>query len=51
MTAVHVLATPDEERETDATGAALVELTVAFTDLEDFTTYTEAEATTRPAGC
>jgi adenylate cyclase len=43
MTAVHVLATPDEEREADAKGGAPAELTVAFTDLEDFTTYTEAE--------
>jgi adenylate cyclase len=43
MTAVHVLATPDEEREADAEGGAPVDLTVAFTDLEDFTTYTEVE--------
>jgi adenylate cyclase len=43
MTAVHVLATADEERQADAEGGAPVELTVAFTDLEDFTTYTEAE--------
>jgi adenylate cyclase len=43
MTAVHVLATPDEERETEADGGAPVDLTVAFTDLEDFTPYTEAE--------
>jgi adenylate cyclase len=43
MTAVHVLATPDKEREADAEGGAPIELTVAFTDLEDFTTYTEAE--------
>ncbi len=43
MTAVHVLATPDEEREADAEGGAPIELTVAFTDLEDFTTYTEVE--------
>jgi len=43
ITAVHVLATPDEEHEADVAGGAPVELTVAFTDLEDFTTYTEAE--------
>src|SRR5512132_3723528 len=43
MTAVHVLAAPEEEREADAEGGAPIELTVAFTDLEDFTTYTEAE--------
>jgi class 3 adenylate cyclase len=43
MTAVHVLATAGEELETDAVGGAPVELTVVFTDLEDFTTYTEAE--------
>jgi adenylate cyclase len=43
MTAVHVLATPDEEREAEAEGGAPIELTVAFTDLEDFTTYTEVE--------
>lgn len=43
ITAVHVLATPDEELEADVVGGAPVELTVAFTDLEDFTTYTEAE--------
>jgi adenylate cyclase len=43
MTAVHVLATPDEERGADVAGGAPVELTVAFTDLEDFTAYTQAE--------
>jgi adenylate cyclase len=43
ITAVHVLATPDEEREAAVAGGGPVELTVAFTDLEDFTTYTEAE--------
>jgi class 3 adenylate cyclase len=43
MTAVHMLATPDEEREADAEAGAPIEPTVAFTDLEDFTTYTEAE--------
>lgn len=43
MTAVHVIATPDEEREVDADGDQPVDLTVAFTDLEDFTLYTEAK--------
>jgi class 3 adenylate cyclase len=43
ISAVHVLATPDEARDAEAAGGAPVELTVAFTDLEDFTTYTEAE--------
>lgn len=43
MTAVPVLATADEKRAADAEGGAPIELTVAFTDLEDFTTYTEAE--------
>ena len=43
VTAVRVPATPDEELEADVAGGAPVELTVAFTDLEDFTTYTEAE--------
>ena len=43
ITTVDVLATPDEEREADVASGAPVELTVAFTDLEDFTTYTEAE--------
>jgi adenylate cyclase len=38
-----VLATPVEEREADVAVDAPVELTVAFTDLENFTTYTEAE--------
>ena len=42
MTAAHVLATPDEEREADV-GGVPVEVTVAFTDLEGFTTYTETE--------
>jgi adenylate cyclase len=40
ITAVHVLATPDEDRDA---GSAPFELTVAFTDLEGFTTYTESE--------
>jgi adenylate cyclase len=43
MTAVRVLATPDEERAADVASGAPVELAVAFTDLEAFTTYTEAE--------
>src|SRR6201995_4638917 len=43
MTASHVLATPDGERETYAESGAPIELTVAFTDLEDFTIYTQAE--------
>ena len=43
MTAVHVLATRDSARVGDAEGGAPIELTVAFTDLENFTTYTEAE--------
>ena len=43
MTAVHALATPDTERESAAERAGPIELTVAFTDLADFTTFTEAE--------
>ena len=43
MTAVHTLARPDKERESAAERAASIELTVAFTDLADFTTFTEAE--------
>ena len=43
MTAIHVLATPDAERESEAERTASIELTVAFTDLADFTSYTEAE--------
>ena len=43
MTAVHVVAPPEEASEADAEGGAPIELTAAFTDLEDFTTYTEAE--------
>ena len=31
-----------EQRETDVAGGAPIELTVAFTDLEDFTAYTES---------
>jgi adenylate cyclase len=38
---VHAIA--DEEREADVAGGAPVELTVAFTDLEDFTAYTKAK--------
>jgi adenylate cyclase len=38
-----VLATPDEERGAAVADGGPVELTVAFTDLEDFTAYTEAE--------
>jgi class 3 adenylate cyclase len=34
---------PGEEREAVVAGGGPVELTVAFTDLEGFTTYTEAE--------
>jgi adenylate cyclase len=41
MTAVHTFATPREDREADAERGMPIELTVAFTDLEDFTTYTE----------
>jgi adenylate cyclase len=40
---VHVLAMPDEEREAEVASGTPVELTVAFTDLQDFTPYTEAE--------
>jgi adenylate cyclase len=43
MTAVHVLTTPDEEREAEHGGPEAIDLTVAFTDLEEFTSYTEAE--------
>ena len=43
MTEVHVLATPDKGRQAEVEGGAPIDLTVAFTDLEDFTTYTEAE--------
>jgi adenylate cyclase len=42
VTAVHALAPPDNDLETDAERRAPIELTVAFTDLQDFTTYTEA---------
>ena len=41
MTAVDVLDTSDEEREAER--GAPIEVAVAFTDLENFTTYTEAE--------
>ena len=40
VTAVGVRSVLDEEREADG---ASVELSVVFTDLEDFTSYTEAE--------
>ena len=43
MTTVGVLATADPTSEADAEGTAPMDLTVAFTDLEDFTSYTEAE--------
>lgn len=43
VTAVDVLTTPDEDHEAGIAGGGPVELTVAFTDLEGFTTYTEAE--------
>jgi adenylate cyclase len=42
-TAVYVLSTSDEERDPAVAGCGPVQLTVAFTDLEDFTTYTEVE--------
>jgi adenylate cyclase len=43
VTAVQVLASQEEEREAEARGGMRAELTVAFTDLEDFTSYTAAE--------
>lgn len=43
VTAGPVLATPDEDRDAGSAGSAPVDLAVAFTDLEGFTTYTEAE--------
>ena len=42
MTEVDVLATSDKARQAEVEGAP-IDLTVAFTDLEDFTTYTSAE--------
>lgn len=39
----NVLATPDDELTSDGPTSAPVEVTVAFTDLENFTSYTEAE--------
>lgn len=42
-TAVQVIASLDEKRHAAVTGGGSVELTVAFTDLEDFTTYTAAK--------
>jgi class 3 adenylate cyclase len=41
--AVNVLATPNEARAAAAATGVRAVLTVAFTDLEDFTTYNEAE--------
>ena len=38
-----LLAPSDRERQADTAASAPVELTVAFTDLESFTTYTEVE--------
>jgi class 3 adenylate cyclase len=43
ITAVQAVATSDQERDADTASGAPVELTVAFTDLEDFTIYTEAQ--------
>jgi adenylate cyclase len=43
MTAVRLLATTDTARHAAVEGGSPIELTVAFTDLENFTTYTEAE--------
>ena len=43
ITAARVLASSDAEGGGDVVGGAPVELTVAFTDLAGFTTYTEAE--------
>ena len=40
LTAVQVLATPDAERQLEEPAAAPARLTIAFTDLEDFTSYT-----------
>lgn len=41
-TVADVLATPDRERRSHVARGGPVELTVAFTDLEDFTAYTES---------
>jgi class 3 adenylate cyclase len=43
ITAVPVLASRDDEREADGLDGVPAELTIAFTDLQDFTTYTEVE--------
>ena len=43
MTTVDVPVTAGTAREAHGEGGAPMELTVAFTDLEDFTSYTEAE--------
>jgi len=43
MTTVDVPVTSGTAREVHGEGGAPMELTVAFTDLEDFTSYTEAE--------
>ncbi len=43
ITGVHLLSISEEELEADGAGCVPVELTVAFTDLQDFTTYTEVE--------
>jgi adenylate cyclase len=42
MTEVSVLASPDNAYQGDVEGAP-IDLTIAFTDLQDFTTFTEAE--------
>jgi adenylate cyclase len=43
ISTVRAVATPDDDRQADVAGSAPIELTVAFTDLEDFTAYTEGE--------
>src|SRR6188472_3731152 len=43
MTTLDVPVAAGTAREVDGEGGAPMELTVAFTDLEDFTSYTEAE--------
>src|SRR6187401_2352044 len=43
MTTVGALAAADAASQWDAEGGAPMELAIAFTDLEDFTAYTEAE--------